>query len=88
VLVAGTGVSAAFIFQMLTSMVLWRKVAKGLKKNGVIFGIKKARRDAKALMSGVVGSANETTRASGSGRHGDDKLLTKGFTLVKGSGLR
>lgn len=42
-------------------MVIWRKVAEGLRMNRVIFKIEKARRDAKVLISGVVGSTHETT---------------------------
>ena len=42
-------------------MVVWRKVAEGLRMNRVIFNIDKARRDAKVLISGVVGSSHETT---------------------------
>ena len=42
-------------------IVVWRKVAEGLRMNRVIFNIERARRDAKALISGVVGSIHETT---------------------------
>ena len=64
VLVARTSVSVALMFQRPTStpwMIVWRKVAEGLRMNGVMLGIERARRDAKALMSEVVGSSHETT---------------------------
>ena len=42
-------------------IVVWRKVAEGLRMNRVIVNIEKARRDAKVLISGVVGSSHEIT---------------------------
>jgi hypothetical protein len=42
-------------------MVVWRKVAEGLRINRVILNIERARRDAKVFISGVVGSFHEIT---------------------------
>ena len=62
-LVARTSVSVVLISHRPTWtpwMVVWRKVAEGLRVNGVMLGIERARRDAKVLTSGVVGSFHET----------------------------
>ena len=62
-LVIRTSTSVALISQRPTStpwMVVWRKVDEGLRMNRVIFNIEKARRDAKVLISGVVGSSHES----------------------------
>ena len=62
--VARTSTSVRLISQRPTStpwMVVWWKFAEELRMNRVIFNIDKARRDAKALISGVVGSSQETT---------------------------
>ena len=64
VLVARTSISVWLISQRPRStpfMVVWWKVAEGLRMNRVIFNIDKARRDAKVLISGVVGSFHEIT---------------------------
>ena len=58
-----TSESVGLISQRPTStpwIVDWRKVAEGLRMNRVIFNIEKARRDAKVLISGVVGSSHES----------------------------
>ena len=63
-LVARTSTSVELTTQRPTStpwMVVWRKVAEGLRINRVIFDIERARRDAKALISGGVGSTHATT---------------------------
>ena len=63
-LVARTSTSVELTAQRPMStpwMVVWRKVAEGLRINCVIFNIERARRDAKALISGVVGSSHATT---------------------------
>lgn len=63
-LVARISVPPVLVSQMPMStpwMVVWRKVAVGLRMNDVIYGIERARRDANALISGVVGSSHETT---------------------------
>ena len=64
VLVARTSTSVELIFQrpMSTpSMVVWWKVAEELRMKRVMFNIERARRDAKVLTSGVVGSSHEIT---------------------------
>jgi hypothetical protein len=61
--VARTRVSAPTIHKPISTrlIVTCRKVAEGLKMNGVIFGRERASKDAEALISGVVGSSHETT---------------------------